>query len=375
MPASIQTAILPLMSRASPTQRIVYVDRLRGLAVAAMFFVHTAGAWLTPSVREHAYWTWAMRVSGMVAPVFMFLVGISMVMVARRARIDGRNETSLRRRIALRGMKIIALGYGLHLCFWVLGGLGGSWERVLKVDILHSIGLAMIVFSAIAWPRGLFNWKALALFLMIPVLGQVAFRMPVQEWMPEGLAAYFTTRTKLALFPFVPYGTWVALGLFVGPLWASALETPDKERRFWIGLVVAAIVMYGAGKGFRWVYYQSGWHRLGGDDIPTKGLVYLFFVKGAIVLALFTAMRATAGILDRVPWKTMVLLGRVSLFAYCVHLIIIYHVAGRFCNKALLPAQQALGTVFLAIVMYGICFAWSRWPTHGRFGIVKGVFK
>ncbi|MCP4604540.1 MAG: DUF1624 domain-containing protein [Proteobacteria bacterium] len=340
--------------------RIEFIDRLRGLAVVAMFYVHSAGTWLEPNARDELFWIWITRVSGMVAPVFMFLAGVSISLLAHRAEKNHRDESQLRLKIALRGAKIALLGYGLHGVFFMLNGFHGSWSRLLKVDILHNIGISIALFTAIAWPGRVFNWRALALFLAIPVLGQITFRLPIEEWLPVGLAAYITTKSTLALFPLIPYAAWIAFGLFVGPIWAQMMENKEKEKHFWTGLLVAAILMYAAGKGFRWVYYHYGLHLLGGGDVPTRGLIHLFLTKGSMVLLLFAAFRISTKLFDNSSFKPLVLLGQTSLFAYCVHLAIVYHVVGFFVAQSLWFASHALAATILTIVMYGLSVATYR---------------
>lgn len=337
----------------------------------AMFFVHSAAAWLEPGVRQSDYWRWSMLLSGMVAPVFMFLAGVSICLVAHKVGPRPEREKQARWKIALRGLNILLLGYGLHVAFWAAGHFSGDWTRILKVDILHCIGLCLAVFPFIAWPRRTLNWNALVLFLLLPILSQVTFRLPLQQWMPEGLASYLSVRPGLALFPFVPYATWVAFGLFVGPMFVDAVHgegnSPGRERRFWMGLLVAAALMYGAGKGIKMVYFHYGLCYLGGEEIIRKGLIHLFFMKGAAVLALFFLMGVSTRWFDRGTLGPVVLLGKTSLFTYCVHLMIIYHGVGPYVNRSLQPLEHAGGAVLLTACMVLAAFLWQRWPPQVWF--------
>jgi uncharacterized membrane protein len=315
-----------------PTQRVIeridYIDRLRGVAVVAMFFVHSAGALLAPWAREGDYWKWSMRVSGMVAPIFMFLVGISIALIAFTGQERNLNENDVRRKIVFRGLKIVGLGYGLHVLFGLLGNYAGQWEKVLKVDILHCIGLSMAVFTLIAWPRGKTNWRALVLFILIPVLGQISFRLPIENYLPNALAGYVSTKPAHTLFPFVPYSAWAALGLFVGPFFANSVAGKLSEKQFWIGILVMAVVFYAVGKGIRSLYYHYELQYLGGEEVPTKGLVHLFFNKASVLLLIFFIMRVSTSLFDSNRFRLLTTLGKTSLFAYCVHLLIIYNVTG-----------------------------------------------
>lgn len=359
------------MSGPETTNRIDYMDRLRGLAVVAMFFVHSAGALLAPWARQGDYWQWSMRISGMVAPIFMFLVGISIALMAFRGRQRDKDESALRRRIALRGVKIVGLGYGLHAVFWLLGNYTGQWEKVLKVDILHCIGLSMAVFTLLAWPRGKINGRALALFVIVPVLGQISFRLSLEEVLPTALAGYLSTTPANTLFPFIPYGTWVAMGLFVGPVFARMVDGRLSEKRFWIGILVLALMLYALGKGIRSVYYEFDLQHLGGAEVPQKGLVHLFFAKAAVVLVVFFVMRATNSLFDSDRFQPLLLFGKTSLFAYCVHLLVIYNLTGPFFRYRLSPLEHVVYTLMLTVAMYLLSVAWRRWYPVIRHAVIR----
>jgi uncharacterized membrane protein len=359
------------MPASKAIKRINHIDRLRGIAVVAMFFVHSAGALLAPWAREGDYWKWSMRVSGMVAPIFMFLVGISIALIAYSGRERNLNEHILRRKTVFRGLKIVGLGYGLHLVFGLLGNYAGQWEKILKVDILHCIGLSMAVFTLIAWPRGKFNWRALALFLLIPILGQISFRLPLEDFLPSALAGYVSTKPALTLFPFIPYSSWVVLGLFIGPFFAHSVAGKLSEKRFWIGVVLMAAALYVAGKGIKTAYYYYGLQYLGGSEVPTKGLVHLFFYKASGVLAIFFVMGASTAWFDSSRFMPLVTLGKTSLFAYCVHLLIIYNVTGPYLRHKLSPSGQVAYALALTGLMYFLVVAWRKWSPGMWFQVLR----
>ncbi|MDJ0762117.1 MAG: heparan-alpha-glucosaminide N-acetyltransferase domain-containing protein [Myxococcota bacterium] len=342
--------------------RIDYIDHLRGLAVIAMFFVHAAGAWLHPSVHNGVYWHWAMRISGLVAPVFMFLAGISVSIVACNSGTSKENIRDTRRKLAIRGVKLIALGYAMHAVFWIFRGMDSTWPRVFKVDILHCIGLSFAILPALAWPRRILNWPALAAFFAIPLIGQVFFRLPIVQWMPSGLAAYLTTNSKLALFPFIPYATWMAMGLFVGPIWVAANRVPSFEPKFWRFCALSAVVTYGVGMGMEWVYYHHDLHLVGGSDIPTRGLPHVFLQKAALVLVLFVGFRFLNLNVTSQVMNPLRRFGQASLFAYCAHLMIVYHIGGSHLTRAMWPAQHIAACAVLTVCMYGLTVAWQQWP-------------
>jgi len=352
------------MSGQPGSQRIKYVDAMRGAAVLAMFFVHSAGAWLSPEIKGTPYWIWSMRVSGMVAPVFLFLVGISLAVIAHRAGDDSTRQHERQLSAMLRGVKILLLGYLLHGAFFLFNGFGGPAIRILKVDILHCIGLGMFLFCAIAWPSKAFNWQALALFFLLPLLGYAAYSSSIDKQLPSWLAAYLTTKPKLALFPIIPYGAWIALGLAVGPIWVRARQEATRERRFWLALITVSVALLIIGRAIKVVSYHTALGELLGAAEQTRGLYYLFFYKGGIVFLLFAFFR----LLEPIWSGPILLLGRTSLFAYAVHLPIIYHLVGYFAKNALSPRLHIIGATALTVVMCLLCYGWSTrkrwWPEH-----------
>ena len=260
------------MTSKRQTRRITYVDRLRGLAVVGMFLVHSAVAWLEPSTRNSQYWRIMSYISGMVAPVFMFLAGLSIALIAHQGRVNGSNETDLRRRVSLRGVKILILGYAVHLIFFLLGNLNGPWIKVLKVDILHCIGFGLALFPWIAWPKKRFNWTSVILFVVLVVGAQITFRLPLEQWFPTAMAAYISLRPAMALFPPMPYAAWIALGLFIGAIWAPVARHKEQERRFWLSMSGITILILLGGLGLKWVYYSFHLDQLGGSERPTRGI-------------------------------------------------------------------------------------------------------
>ncbi len=344
--------------------RVEYIDGLRGVCVVAMFYAHTTTAWLATELRDGTYWARAMAIAGVVAPTFLFLAGLSIAIVADRERAAGVDPRTSQQRIFKRGLEILATGYALHFAFFALAGFEGKWLRIFKVDVLHCIGLSMMVFSKVAWPSGKTNVRAGLAFLALPLLSSVAYRLPIEHWLPPGLASYFTTRGSLALFPFFPYAGWVALGLFVAPWWLAASKDPRKELRFGVALLAAAASFYLASKAAGRLYYRFDLDSLGIDlatDPPqVKGLLHLFWMKAAYVFLAFSLALFTRTLWRARAAKPLLLFGKRSLFAYCAHLIIIYPLIGRFFSHRLLPAQQMAMTAALTVAMYGLTLLWVR---------------
>ena len=342
-----------------------------------MFVVHSAYAFLTRLIPYESYFRANMEVAGMVAPVFCFLAGISVALLSAKAwqkmsaasDIDKarKKQRALRRRIITRGAQILALGYALRLSFWVLSHFYGSWTRILKVDILQCIGLSLIVFPLLAWPpnpqkKGLakVNWIAGALCLLWMLSTPFFFHLPWKESVPLGIRAYFDVGSRLALFPFFPYGTWIALGLFVGSFVPTPILEGRKELGILGGLIIAALALYATGSWLDTATKAYPIYQLWGETRPPKGLFHGFLIKVAWLLGIYAVARLSARGLDRLPIQPLSLLGQTSLFAYCAHLIVLYHVFYHRVSIPTGPTTHLLLSGLLTTVMFALCWLWSK---------------
>jgi uncharacterized membrane protein len=340
--------------------RILYIDRLRGLAVFGMFVVHTPAPWMRPEFTSGEYGAVISQISGMVAPVFLFLAGLSAAMIACRA-VERPDGGSFRRRIARRGLEVMLVGYGLNFAFFAMRGFQGGTNLVFKVDVLPCIGASLALAALLVLPRRSWSWPALAAAIAFVLGAQVTWRAPVPDWLPNGIAGYFAFIQGAARFPLFPYAGWVALGVFVGHRWWRAIREPASERRFFITLVGVGAALFLAGFLAKWTYYHFGLSALWTSGTPPRTTVHHFLFKAGIVFGLFVLARLTAGVLDGIPREGLVLFGRTSLFAYCAHLILVYHIASPILARTLGPVGHVVGVAALTAAMYGLCTAWSSW--------------
>jgi uncharacterized membrane protein len=340
--------------------RILYIDRLRGLAVFGMFVVHTPAPWMRPEFTGGEYGAVISQISGMVAPVFLFLAGLSAAMIACLSA-GKPGGGAFRLRIARRGLEVLLVGYGLNFAFFALRGFRGGTDLIFKVDVLPCIGASLALAALLVQPRRERSWAALAATIAFVLGAQVTWRLPVPEHVPHGIAGVVMFIPGAARFPLFPYAGWVALGVFVGQGWWRAIREPASERRFFVALAAIGAAMFAAGFLAKWTYYHYGLATLWTDAAPPRTTVHHFLFKAGIVFGLFVLARLTAGLLDRIPGEGLVLFGRTSLFAYCVHLSLVYHVVSPVLGRTLGPAGHVVGVAALTAAMYGLCTAWSSW--------------
>ena len=137
---------MPLRATGAPA-RLAYVDWMRGLAVVFMMQTHAYDSWLEPEARRGAFFGWSRLIGGYPGPIFLFLAGLSLALLAEARYRKGAEPAALRRDLMRRGAKV--LGYAVLFRIWMF--TAGGFARpadLLRVDVLNCIGLSMLLVAA-----------------------------------------------------------------------------------------------------------------------------------------------------------------------------------------------------------------------------------
>lgn len=95
-------------------ERIISVDFLRGLTVAAMILVNNPGSWsfVYPGL-EHAEWN-GFSFADLIFPTFLFIVGISITYALGSAHSEGADKPAITKRIVKRSLTLFGIGLILN---------------------------------------------------------------------------------------------------------------------------------------------------------------------------------------------------------------------------------------------------------------------
>ena len=148
-----------LTSAASSSSRIAYLDWTRGLACLLMFQTHCYDAWLGGPARETAFFHWTRLGGTIPAPIFLFLAGVAVALVADRAMQKGAPPQQIARATMRRGAQIFGLGLLFRLQEFLLGQPRAPWTDLLRVDVLNIIGVSLVLLGAlyagrVSWALG-----------------------------------------------------------------------------------------------------------------------------------------------------------------------------------------------------------------------------
>ena len=159
-------------------RRLMSLDALRGLTIAAMIVVNFPGS------EDHVFFTlrhtgWnGLSFTDQVAPFFLFMVGMSIVFAYSRRLREGIPKAVLYRKIFIRSLKIFAVGMLMNLMpHFDLGTVRwtGTLQRIAVVFLCCSLLYLHTNWKQQAWIAGILlvsYWLALTL-IPVPGLGKV----------------------------------------------------------------------------------------------------------------------------------------------------------------------------------------------------------
>jgi len=129
---------LPVQSVAPPPERLLSLDVLRGLTMAAMVLVNDPGSATTYAPLEHAEWNGATA-TDLIFPCFLVIVGVSTTLSFGARLNRGVTHRSLALHTLRRGALIVAIGLVLNIIFHI------DFAHWRYPGVLQRIGLCYIL--------------------------------------------------------------------------------------------------------------------------------------------------------------------------------------------------------------------------------------
>jgi uncharacterized membrane protein len=318
-----------------PPSRILAFDWLRGLATIVMVQTH-ALALLRPELRAGPLFDRLQLLDGLVAPSFVFTAGFSIALVQVRGAAGGQRLMRIRR-TARRIAEVLLVA---TLVNWMWFPIFREPHWILRVDILHCIGLSLLLALPLLallapYPR-VIPWVTLGLAL-------AAFGVaPLVENVPDPLGHFVNISTG-SIFPLLPWAGYVYLGASTGALAASS------SRRMLVAWLVALAALGWAVRFaepfWAWLYPP---HAFWITD-PTHHGDRWAVVCMLVIALLLIEERAKAGFTKNAAVRFITVFGTSSLAAYFFHEgLLFYRVFGLFSfekywgNREGWPAYWAL---------------------------------
>ena len=126
------------------SNRLPYLDWMRGLAAAIMLQGHALDSWLRPQDRSSEWFWLSQFLGGLPAPIFLFVVGVSLALLIDRMRSKGESRLSIASRVVRRGTFILLLAYVFRIEQFLVWYPDSEWSNVYRIDTLNCIAVCIL---------------------------------------------------------------------------------------------------------------------------------------------------------------------------------------------------------------------------------------
>jgi uncharacterized membrane protein len=300
------------------TNRLAYLDWMRGLAVVLMLQGHVMDGWLRPQDRTSEWFWLSQFLGGFPAPIFLFLVGVSLAFVLDRMREKGASPRKLAWKVLRRGAWILLLAYVFRLEQFLVWYPDSDWNDVFRVDTLNCIAVCTLVIglSSIAFKTRRSNIAAMgattAAFVLV-----TPWVYPVRG-LPGFVLSYLNGDGHPWYFSLFPWAAFALAGMTFGYTLIEA-KARAAESEFFKHAAAGGVCIYGAGAAMS----LSPVFEYGFFDYSLTSPHYFLVRLGWILLMVYGAYRwSTRESAGR--WSPLILLGQGSLVVYWIHIEIVY---------------------------------------------------
>ncbi len=301
---------------------------MRGLAVVVMIQCHTFNSFVRMDLRDGGPYVYSQFVGGMAAPLFLFMAG--MTLAFQMESMERRQFSPFRRWAG--GLRRAGYVWGIAYLFRFTNWLGswpnGSAEELTKVDILNCMGLAMAAMAALAVaPAKRRPHFAMAAGLVIAAAAPVVANLS-WDGAPRLIHEYLAPGQGRGRFAFFPCAAYVAFGAAVGTIVKrTAVERVERLMQWsvLIGFALVFTAQYFSNVPYSLYPRSNFW-----TDSPS-----LILIRTGIIFLLMAAAYLWTEYCAGSGWSWMQALGKTSLMAYWIHVMLVY---GQLAN----PFRRAL---------------------------------
>ena len=347
----------------SQSQRVVFIDLARALAVVFMLYGHTVNALLAPGYQRGPWFdAWQFQ-RGLTSSLFLLLSGFAFSIATTRHWASHTRPSGAVVKRARRFLLLILLGYGLHFpvprFVELRTATDAQWQALLAVDVLQLIGVTLIIAQClvmVARSRRVFSVAALVLAAAAVVMTPWAWLVDWTGQLPPAVAAYLSPVIG-SQFPLLPWAGFLFLGASLGQLYAR-WDAAHLTRYANVVLLLPGAVMLAAGFSER--LWDQPWFGTGpGGFIPAQ-----FIIRSGACLLMLGALAHASRQIQRLP-HVFGAVAQETLVIYFVHLCIVY---GSVWNQGLYqlfgptlgPGAVFLCVLLLVATMTGVAWYWNK---------------
>jgi uncharacterized membrane protein len=367
------------------TQRISYIDWVRGFACVAMFQTHCYDSWLGGAAREGQFIKLSQLGGTLPAPLFLFLAGVSCALVTDKLRLKGVEADEIARKTILRGLQVFLLALLFRVQEFLLGLPHAPWTDLLRVDILNVIGLSLVMtglacrIAAVGGTQDVGRLRNMSIGIAVAVAAGIAVVTPQlwTTWRPHWRAWWLESYINGVhtfgtpqpwLFPLFPWAAFAFAGLAAGFLlqsdWARRKETLAMILAGAGGVALIALGIWLDARPLQLYAVRDFWHTSPNFLLVRTGIVMVILFAG------YAWCRWGAG---QWGFSPLIELGKSSLLVYWVHIEFVYGGLSILPKRGvgIAAATGGLLAIFIAMTM----LAALRNKFQGRAAEILGSFR
>lgn len=334
----------PAAIERGPTERLQFLDAVRGFALLLMIVNHT-GRWWQDAAMGWPRYNLIYVSMAVGAPLFLFLVGFCLPLsFARRRPTTGLPGVAA---------KFLQRGARLVLASWLLNFVVFRDEPFWEGGVLQTIGLGIILALP---PMLLLHRRGARTLLVAVALGAYALfsvsYSQVTAWLPA-----HPVLGRIFMFEFAPW-PWISLvwiGLALGWTWARE-DTPGGHVRYLAIMSTVGVLFLAVFVAWAWAHGTPPHLSLAfkrdfivNNHWISRGVTN-FLCLGSVFCLLGLAYYVVE--VRRVPVGWLVVLGRTSLMLYFLHHVLVLTIAHEWLGLKLDSWWwYALANVLLTIVL------------------------
>lgn len=216
--------------------RFLFVDLLRGIALAVMIEAIVFNTLLLPEYRNELWFRILNDINGLVAPSFFFISGFAFIISTRRVLDEMRMYRWKFWRKAGRIALLFLAGYSLNLPFFSFRGLlnitsPADLKTICNVDALQCIaaGLLILFFARVLIRSDrVFHVFTITMALFVTLCAPVIWNTDFISFIPLPLACYLNEMHG-SVFPVFPWAGFLFAGAAVSIYYLKARETFNEK--------------------------------------------------------------------------------------------------------------------------------------------------
>jgi uncharacterized membrane protein len=346
-----------------PSQRLLYLDWLRGIAALTMLQGHVFQSFLRNDLRSGGPYSMSQFAGGMPPAIFLFLLGVTFAFLMDSQEKKGvtpgaRVLVSMRR-----SGYLFAAAFAFRLQLWLFSMDFGEWRNLFRVDILNCMGLALLVMSVMAVFRTAERVRLCAILGAAIAAASPLISGTDLSGAPELVRNYIIPDHNF--FGFFPWAAFVAFGLSAGSILRRLKPEDVAPTMQWLGWggVALAFAAYTISNMSSSIYANS--------DFWLNSPALIFIKLGAIlILVAFSWVWNLQ--LGPEQWSWVRQFGMTSLLVYWVHIELVYgRWLGAFKENLTVGETIAAATAVI-VLMLGLSLLRTNWAAVKAWGF--GVF-